>query len=152
MFDSPLSRSAYEVLGVDPSADVDALRRAFRLRLRQTHPDAGGEAAEFIDVQRAWELVGTEEARVAYDRGHGFVGDSDWRGWSAPPAPRDSRLRYRVRKARNLGPGLSPFPGDAHSRHRSRIAAVMLCREPVGRASPRCVPAKHSQPSPMAQT
>ena len=72
MFDSPLSASAYQVLGVDPTVDEDALRRAYRLRMRQTHPDTGGEAAVFIQVQRAWELVGTPEARAAYDRGHGF--------------------------------------------------------------------------------
>lgn len=96
MFDSPLSRSAYEVLGVEPSADDDTLRRAFRLRLRQTHPDAGGEAAEFIDVQRAWELVGTAEARAAYDRGHGFAATTDWRGWSPPAGAGDSRPRARA--------------------------------------------------------
>ena len=59
MFDSPLSASAYDVLGVDPATDDEALRRAYRLRLRQTHPDTGGDAAVFIQVQRAWELVGT---------------------------------------------------------------------------------------------
>ena len=41
MFDSPLSASAYEILGVDPTVDDGELRRAYRLRLRQTHPDTG---------------------------------------------------------------------------------------------------------------
>ena len=57
MFDSPLSASAYEILGVDPTVDDGELRRAYRLRLRQTHPDTGGDAAVFIQVQRAWEPV-----------------------------------------------------------------------------------------------
>ncbi|WP_431804586.1 DnaJ domain-containing protein [Microbacterium sp. bgisy203] len=74
MFDSPLSASAYEVLAVAWDASDDDLRRAYRLRLRQTHPDTGGDAALFVQVQRAWELVGTAEARAAYDRGHGFGG------------------------------------------------------------------------------
>ncbi|HWT33563.1 MAG TPA: DnaJ domain-containing protein, partial [Microbacterium sp.] len=69
MFDSPLSASAYEVLRVESTATEDELRRAYRLRLRQTHPDTGGDAAQFVQVQRAWELVGTAEARAAYDRG-----------------------------------------------------------------------------------
>ena len=67
MFDSPLSASAYEILGVDPTVDDGELRRAYRLRLRQTHPDTGGDAAVFIQVQRAWELIGTPEGRAAYD-------------------------------------------------------------------------------------
>lgn len=95
MFDSPLSRSAYDVLGVDPSADAAAIRRAFRQRLRATHPDTGGDAALFIELQRAWELVGDDAARAAYDRGHGFAEESDWRGWSAP-APRSTRPRARA--------------------------------------------------------
>lgn len=74
MFDSPLSASAYEVLGVAPDAAADDVRKAYRLRLRQTHPDTGGDAAAFVQVQRAWELVATPEARAAYDRGHGFGG------------------------------------------------------------------------------
>lgn len=97
MFDSPLSASAYEVLQVDPAADDETLRRAYRLRLRQTHPDTGGDAAVFVQVQRAWELVGTAEARAAYDRGHGFGAEPapEWSGWR-PPAPRaDTRPRAR---------------------------------------------------------
>ncbi len=97
MFDSPLSASAYEVLGVDPEVDDEGLRRAYRLRLRQTHPDTGGDAAVFIQVQRAWELVGTAEARAAYDRGHGF-GEApapEWSGWRAPAARTDTRPRAR---------------------------------------------------------
>jgi len=70
MFTSPLSASPYEVLGVSPSADEDALRRAYRLRLRQTHPDTGGDAAEFVRVQQAWEILGTAEGRAAYAGGH----------------------------------------------------------------------------------
>lgn len=86
-FDSPLAASAYEVLGVEASVSDDELRRAYRLRLRQTHPDTGGDAATFVLVQRAWELVGTTEARAAYDRGHGF-GASAAPAWSVYQPPR----------------------------------------------------------------
>lgn len=97
MFDSPLSASAYDVLGTTPTADDDTLRKAYRLRLRQTHPDTGGDAAVFIQVQRAWELVGTAEARAAYDRGHGFGAASEpsWSGWRTPSRPADTRPKAR---------------------------------------------------------
>ena len=97
MFDSPLSASAYDVLAVDPDVDHETLRKAYRLRLRQTHPDTGGDAAVFVQVQRAWELVGTPESRAAYDRGHGF-GDAEapeWSGWRPPAARTDTRPRAR---------------------------------------------------------
>lgn len=104
MFDSPLSASAYEVLGVAVDVDAEELRRAYRLRLRATHPDTGGDSAAFVQVQRAWELVGTPNARAAYDRGHGFgsgVGPgfakpaTDAPTWRASTRPTDSRPRAR---------------------------------------------------------
>src|SRR5699024_7456175 len=77
-------------------ADDDALRKAYRLRLRETHPDTGGQAALFIQVQRAWELIGTPEARDAYDRGHGFgSAPSVSVTWRAPHARADTRPRAR---------------------------------------------------------
>lgn len=100
MFDSPLSASAYEVLAVAPDATDDDLRRAYRLRLRQTHPDTGGDAALFVQVQRAWDLVGTAEARAIYDRGHGFAAEQvsfapESAMWRPPGRPVDTRPRAR---------------------------------------------------------
>jgi curved DNA-binding protein CbpA len=67
--DSPVASDAYEVLGVSAKATDDELRRAYRRRLRQTHPDTGGLAGEFTAVQLAWEKVGTPAARADYDSG-----------------------------------------------------------------------------------
>ncbi|MDQ1176008.1 DnaJ domain-containing protein [Microbacterium sp. 20-116] len=97
MFDSPMSSSAYEVLRVAADIDEEGLRRAYRVRLRETHPDTGGDAALFVQVQRAWELVGTPEARSAYDRGRGTA-PGEWGGGvpaSAPSRPSDTRPRAR---------------------------------------------------------
>lgn len=105
MFDSPLSTSAYGVLGVEPDVDDEQLRKAYRQRLRATHPDTGGDAASFGRVQRAWELIGTPEARQAYDRGHGFAtfsadagpgADTDPTGWRPARASADTRPRARA--------------------------------------------------------
>ena len=62
-----MSPSPYEVLGVAASASQDALRKAFRKALRETHPDTGGDPKRFTAVQFAWEQIGTPEARAAYD-------------------------------------------------------------------------------------
>ncbi len=92
MPDSPLSQSPYEVLGVPSDADAATLRIAYRRALRRAHPDTGGDAVTFHAVQAAWELIGTPQARAAFDRGVRTVAPSDaphptW----APPAPRARR-------------------------------------------------------------
>lgn len=74
MSDSPLAANPYEVLGVSPTASDDALKKAYRARLRQAHPDTGGSAVEFDRVQRAWQRVGTPSARRAYDAGSDAFG------------------------------------------------------------------------------
>lgn len=80
MFTSPLSASPYEVIGVPVSVDDDELKRAYRMRLRQTHPDTGGDAALFVQVQLAWELIGTPALRAAYDRNSDSADDLQWAG------------------------------------------------------------------------
>ena len=95
MPESPLSDSPYEVLGVPADADAAALRTAYRRALRLTHPDTGGDPTRFHAVQIAWELVGTPEARAAFDRGTsgGTIPAPTRAAWApAPPAARrDSR-------------------------------------------------------------
>ena len=100
MPDSPLADSPFAVLGVAPDASEAELRRAYRRRLREAHPDTGGSPAEFHAVQRAWELVGTPEGRAAARRSaeaRAADADAEARSWAPRPAPRaDSRPRART--------------------------------------------------------
>lgn len=50
-------RSAWEILGVEQGADRLAIKRAYRERALATHPDQGGDAALFREVQRAYERL-----------------------------------------------------------------------------------------------
>jgi hypothetical protein len=96
---SPLALSPYAVLGVAEHVSHAELRRAYRRKLRETHPDTGGSAIHFHRVQRAWEQVGTPEARAAYDSGADrSAGDSSGRTWApTTPAPRADASRPQAR-------------------------------------------------------
>ncbi|MFC6836684.1 J domain-containing protein [Halomarina ordinaria] len=48
---------AYRVLGVPPEADAETVRRAYRERVKETHPDAGGSPEAFRRVRWAYERV-----------------------------------------------------------------------------------------------
>ena len=59
----PAPRSAWEVLGLAQGADLAALKRAYRKRALETHPDQGGDEARFLEVQRAYERLSQRLAK-----------------------------------------------------------------------------------------
>lgn len=58
----------YEILGVDRSADGDAIKRAYRQKARTLHPDAGGNAEDFARLNLAYDTLANAERRAHYDR------------------------------------------------------------------------------------
>ena len=64
----------YKLLGIDRGATEAEIREAYRRRARETHPDVGGDAAEFQAVQAAYETLSDPSRRRAYDR-TGRTGD-----------------------------------------------------------------------------
>ena len=48
----------YQVLGVHPAASADELQQAYRRRVRQTHPDTGGDPTAFKATHEAAEKLG----------------------------------------------------------------------------------------------
>lgn len=50
-------QEAYETLGLSRNADAARLKAAYRARAARTHPDRGGETAEFIRVRAAYEII-----------------------------------------------------------------------------------------------
>lgn len=73
----------YGVLGVEPEAPRDEIRKAYRKLARRYHPDVSDEAdaeARFKEVGEAWDILGDEEKRATYDqmRAYGPRGPGDF--------------------------------------------------------------------------
>jgi hypothetical protein len=47
----------YQVLGVQPGADLTDIKAAYRRRMMQCHPDRGGSEEEAKMVNRAFEML-----------------------------------------------------------------------------------------------
>ena len=61
-------RDPYEVLGVAKNASPAAIKKAFRRKARETHPDvAGGGAEMFTEANQAYGLLMDAGRRAEYD-------------------------------------------------------------------------------------
>lgn len=58
----------YEILGVSSDASDEDLKRAYRKRARESHPDTGGDEGEFKQVTTAYEILRNPQARANYDQ------------------------------------------------------------------------------------
>ncbi len=74
-----MARSYYEVLGVSPLASPDAIRRAYRQRAREVHPDrssTSGPGQDDVDgtgramqeLNEAWRVLRDPARRAVYDQ------------------------------------------------------------------------------------
>ncbi|MBS1990340.1 MAG: molecular chaperone DnaJ [Cyanobacteria bacterium SZAS LIN-3] len=66
-------RDYYEVLGLSRGATGDEIKKSFRNRARQLHPDnkESGDEAAFKELAEAYEVLSDEQKKAAYDRyGH----------------------------------------------------------------------------------
>jgi DnaJ-class molecular chaperone len=68
-----MMRDPYEVLGVGKTADAAAIKSAYRRLAKKLHPDANKSdpktAQRFAELNSAYEILGEEKKRKAYDAG-----------------------------------------------------------------------------------
>lgn len=69
-------RDYYEVLGVGKDASADEVKKAFRRKAVELHPDKqGGDEAKFKEINEAYEVLKDQAKRQRYDQfGHAGVG------------------------------------------------------------------------------
>src|ERR1700747_1719981 len=65
----------YEVLGVSKNASADEVKKAFRRKAVEFHPDRGGDEEKFKELNEAYEVLKDSSKRQRYDQfGHAGVG------------------------------------------------------------------------------
>ena len=62
------NKDYYEVLGVSKTASADDVKKAFRKLAHEHHPDKGGDAQKFKDVNEAYQVLGDPQKRAQYDK------------------------------------------------------------------------------------
>ncbi|MBN9072727.1 MAG: J domain-containing protein [Rhizobiales bacterium] len=116
-------RDPYEVLGVAKSANAREIKSAYRKLAKKYHPDQNPDDPSakdrFAAVNQAYEIVGDEKQRAAFDRGEigpdgkprfqGFEGGGDpFGGFRRQQGPGGAHFEFRTAGGRPTG---DPFDG-----------------------------------------
>jgi len=67
------AKDYYKILGIKRSATVKEIKKAYRTKSLQHHPDKGGDAETFAEIARAYEVLSDEGTKEIYDM-HGEEG------------------------------------------------------------------------------
>ena len=99
-------RDPYQVLGVSKGASEAEIKSAFRRQAKKLHPDANKHdpkaASRFAELNAAYEIVGDDEKRKAFDRGEidaeGKPRFQGYEGFGAQPGGETSYKRTEFTK------------------------------------------------------
>lgn len=104
-------RDPYQVLGVAKDASAKDIKSAFRKLAKKYHPDQNTDDPKakerFAEANQAYEIVGDEKSRAAFDRGEiDGEGKPRFHGFEGTAAGGDPFAAYRQRGAPGgAGPG-----------------------------------------------
>ncbi|KPA86305.1 putative mitochondrial chaperone protein DNAj [Leptomonas pyrrhocoris] len=62
------NKDYYKILGVDRNAELKDIKKAYRKRALETHPDQGGNKEEFAEVAEAYEVLSSPDKKKVYDQ------------------------------------------------------------------------------------
>jgi DnaJ-class molecular chaperone len=130
-----VKRDYYEVLGVPPDADKQAIERAFHDLARECHPDVTDdhEADErFRELTEAYSVLASPEVRDIYDsRGHRGRGDPEFEEALADAGLEAPRRGENV----HLDLELRSFEAREGTRRLVRYPVAVRCRACMGHGS-----------------
>ena len=58
----------YDVLGVNKNSSMEEIKKAYKILALQNHPDKGGDAEKFKEINQAYEMINSSEKRQNLER------------------------------------------------------------------------------------
>ena len=63
-----MSKNYYNILGVEKGASKDEIKKAFRRKAHEHHPDKGGDQEKFKELNEAYQILSDDQKRQQYDQ------------------------------------------------------------------------------------
>lgn len=63
-----MAKDYYAILGISKTASDDEVKKAFRRLAHEHHPDKGGDASKFKDINEAYQILSDKKKRGTYDQ------------------------------------------------------------------------------------
>lgn len=63
-----MSKNYYEILGVEKNSTPDEIKKAYRKKAIEHHPDKGGDEEKFKELAEAYEILSDPEKRDNFDK------------------------------------------------------------------------------------
>jgi DnaJ family protein A protein 2 len=63
----PVETELYDILGVNPNASADEIKKAFRKLAQTQHPDKGGDPEKFKKINSAYDILSNPQKKELYD-------------------------------------------------------------------------------------
>jgi curved DNA-binding protein CbpA len=106
----PETLDLYRVMQVDPAADPDIIKAAYRVLARKLHPDLTGDESGMKRLNTAWDVLRDPKKRETYDAEREAVAAAT----AGPPASRSSALGGSVQAKTLVDDHAGPPPGNAY--------------------------------------
>ena len=116
-----MAKDLYEILGVSKDASESEIKKAFRRRARELHPDVNKAADaedQFKELNEAYDVLSDPNKRAQYDRFGTIPGAA---GGGYGPACADSASKDRRTAERHPYHRAAEFP-SVHNSWTNRIA------------------------------
>jgi molecular chaperone DnaJ len=128
-----MSKDYYNILGVDKGASQDDIKKAFRKKAHEYHPDKPhGDEAKFKEINEAYQVLGDANKRAQYDRFgsnfeqaqgaggfHGFEGFRDFSGFAQGFGGQNG-VEFDLNDLGDMFGGMFGFGGGGRSKRQSR--------------------------------